>query len=115
MLESVRHEEWPKLGNTNRPEVLVVDDNPADVDLTVEARHSGFVARVSAASDGAAALDFLKQQGAYAQSPRPKLVLLDPELPTIGGYEVLNAMKADPTLRQITVSMLHDSINSPRT
>jgi len=86
------------------PEILMVDDNPADIDLTSEVlaqskRHF----HVSAVSDGAEAICFLRRQGKYAQAPLPDLVILDLNLPRKDGCEVLSKIKADPALARIPV------------
>lgn len=86
------------------PEVLMVDDNPADIDLTSEVlaqsqRHF----HVSAVKDGAEALSFLRRRGKYAQAPVPDLVVLDLNLPKKDGCEVLSNIKADPALAKIPV------------
>ena len=86
------------------PEVLMVDDNPADIDLTSEVlaqsqRHF----HVNAVNDGAEAISFLRRQGKYANAPVPDLVVLDLNLPQKDGCEVLSNIKADPALAKIPV------------
>ncbi len=93
-----------------RPVILLVEDNPADVEL---ARH-GFRAanvptRLEVATDGTEALDFLYRRGAFEKAPRPHLVLLDLNLPGIDGREVLRQVKGDPKLADIPVVMLSTS------
>jgi len=85
-------------------EVLLVDDNPADIDLTSDVlakskRHF----HVSAVNDGAEAISFLRQQGKYVEAPVPDLVVLDLNLPRKDGREVLSEVKADPNLAKIPV------------
>ena len=85
-------------------EVLLVDDNPADIDLTSDVlakskRHF----HVSAVNDGAEAISFLRQQGKYVEAPVPDLVVLDLNLPRKDGREVLAEVKADPNLAKIPV------------
>ena len=90
--------------------VLLVEDNEADVRLTREAlREAGENVRLSAVVDGEQALAFLRREGAYAEAPRPKLVLLDLNLPRKDGREVLDELKADPTLARIPVIVLTTS------
>lgn len=91
-------------------EILLVEDNPGDVRLTVEAFKEGKVRNnLSVVEDGAAALAFLRRQGKYADAPRPDLVLLDLNLPGKDGREVLAEIKADPGLRRIPVIVLTTS------
>jgi len=85
-------------------EVLLVDDNPADVDLTsdVLARSQRHF-HVNAVNDGAEAISFLRQQGKYVEAPLPDLVVLDLNLPRKDGREVLAEVKADPNLAKIPI------------
>jgi len=86
------------------PEILIVDDNPADIDLTCEAlaqSAGGF--HVNAVNDGAEAISFLRREGKYATAPVPDLVVLDLNLPRMDGCEVLSNIKADPALAKIPV------------
>src|SRR5271169_983129 len=86
------------------PEILMVDDNPADIDLTSEvlAQSKGHF-HVSAVNDGVEAISFLRRQGKYAQAPVPDLVVLDLNLPRKDGCEVLSSIKTDPSLAKIPV------------
>lgn len=91
-------------------EILVVEDNPADVRLTIEAlRDVDIPTQLHVARDGAEALAFVRQEGNYADCPRPDLVLLDLNLPKRDGREVLAYMKNDPKLRSIPVVVLTTS------
>lgn len=91
-------------------EILLVEDNAADVRLTVEALREGKVRNnLSVTRDGVEAMEFLRRQGAHAQAPRPDLVLLDLNLPKMDGREVLAQIKADPELRTIPVVVLTTS------
>jgi two-component system response regulator len=91
-------------------EILLVEDNPADVRLAQEALKRGRIAHhLSVVSDGEAALDFLHAEGPYAGAPRPNLILLDLNLPKRDGREVLEIIKADPALRRIPVVVLTTS------
>ncbi len=88
-------------------EILMVEDNPGDVRLTVEALKEGKVRNnFNTVGDGEAALAFLRRQGDYAGAPRPDLVLLDLNLPKKNGREVLAEIKEDPDLRRIPVVIL---------
>ena len=91
-------------------EILMVEDNPGDVRLTREALKEARIRnRLHAVSDGVEALAFLRRQGKYADAPRPRLVLLDLNLPRKSGRETLAEMKADPGLRRIPVVILTTS------
>ena len=94
--------------NECRPiEILMVEDNPGDVRLTVEALKEGKVRNnFHTAEDGEEALAYLRQEGRYAGAPRPDLVLLDLNLPKKSGREVLAEIKEDPDLRRIPVVIL---------
>lgn len=88
----------------NRPEILMVDDNPADIDLTSEVlAQSKEHFHVNAVNDGVEAISFLQRQGKYARAPVPDLVVLDLNLPRKDGCEVLSSIKADPVLAKIPV------------
>ncbi|HXE56359.1 MAG TPA: response regulator [Gemmatimonadales bacterium] len=91
-------------------QILLVEDNPADVRLIEEAvRDAEIPGRIHAVRDGEEALDFLFRRGAHAQAVRPDLVLLDLNLPRKDGYAVLEKLKADPRLRRIPVVVLTTS------
>jgi CheY-like chemotaxis protein len=91
-------------------EILLVEDNPGDVRLTIEALKEGKVRNnLSVAKDGVEALTFLRQQGAFASAARPDLILLDLNLPRKDGREVLAEIKEDPSLRRIPVVVLTTS------
>ena len=82
-------------------EILMVDDNPADIDLTSEvlAQSEGRF-HMNAVNDGVEAISFLRHEGKYAKAPVPDLVVLDLNLPRKDGCEVLSNIKADPALSQ---------------
>lgn len=91
-------------------EILLVEDNPGDVRLTIEAFKEGRVHnRLSVARDGVEALAFLRRQGAFANAARPDLILLDLNLPRKDGREVLAEIKEDASLRRIPVVVLTTS------
>lgn len=95
-------------------EILLVDDNPADVRLVREAlRESRLRNELYVAGDGEEALAFLRREQGFADAPRPDLVLLDLNLPRKNGREVLAEMKSDPALKDIPVVILTTS-NSDR-
>lgn len=91
-------------------QILLVEDNAADVRLTREAlRDAKVVNELHVARDGVEALDFLHGRGAFVDAPRPDLVILDLNLPRKGGKEVLAEIKSDPSLRSIPVAVLTTS------
>ena len=91
-------------------EMLLVEDNPDDVDLTIEALEDTKVAnRLHVVTDGVAAMSFLHREGKYARAPRPAIILLDLNLPKKDGREVLADIKGDPVLRHIPVVVLTTS------
>ena len=91
-------------------EILLVEDNPGDVLLTQEAFREGRLAhRLSVAEDGEEAMRFLYRQGAYANAPRPDVILLDLNLPKKDGRELLAEIKDDPVLRYIPIIVLTTS------
>jgi len=96
---------------TGRPiEILLVEDNPGDVRLTVEAlRDSKIQNRLHIAKDGMEAVAFLHRKGEYADAPHPDLILLDLNLPKMNGPEVLAEIKEDTGLKHIPVVVLSGS------
>ncbi len=97
--------------NVGKPiEVLLVEDNPADVRLTQEALKEAKIRNtLHSAADGAEALDFLHSRGNHTGAPRPDLVILDLNLPKMDGREVLKEIKNDANLRRIPVVVLTTS------
>jgi CheY-like chemotaxis protein len=96
---------------TGKPiEILLVEDNPGDVRLTMEALKGGRVRnRIRVVENGVQAMDFLHRQGHYAAVPRPDLILLDLNLPKKDGREVLGEVKQDPDLKRIPIVILTSS------
>ena len=93
-------------------EVLLVEDDPGDVMMTREAfQDYKLQNQLHVVSDGAEAMEFLRQEGEYAGRPRPDLVLLDLNLPRMDGRQVLEAIKSDPDLASIPVVVLTTSEN----
>lgn len=91
-------------------EILMVEDNPADVRLTMEAfRDAKVLNNLNVVADGEEAMAFLRHEGKYADAPRPDLILLDLNLPKKDGREVLEDIKQDPSLKRIPVVILTTS------
>ncbi len=96
--------------NCTPVEILLVEDNEADVFLTRKAFERAKLAnRLSLAADGVQALAFLRGEGKYAGAPRPDIILLDLNLPRKSGYEVLAEIKKDPALKRTPVIILTSS------
>ena len=96
---------------TPRPvRILLVEDNPGDVDLTREGLEEASLHNdLFIAEDGEQAMTFLRNEGPHKDAPRPDLILLDLNLPRMDGREVLAEIKADPELRRIPVVVLTSS------
>jgi two-component system response regulator len=94
-------------------EILLVEDNPNDVELTLRAlQKQNLASKVLVVKDGVEALEFIFATGAFAHRKienRPKVVLLDLKLPKMDGIEVLSRMKNDERTRHIPVVMLTSS------
>ena len=91
-------------------EILMVEDNPADVRLTREAfKDAKVLNHMNIVVDGEEAMAFLRQEGKYADAPRPELILLDLNLPKKDGREVLAEIKKDPELKRIPIVVLTTS------
>jgi len=93
-------------------EILLVEDNPYDVELTLRALKQHHIANhIHTVRDGAEAVDFIFCTGAYAQRDFniPKIILLDLKLPKLDGVEVLQKIKADPRTQRIPVVALTTS------
>jgi CheY-like chemotaxis protein len=92
-------------------EILLVEDNPHDVELTLRAlKKHNLANKVHVAKDGAAALDFIFNTGSFAgQSNHLKVILLDLKLPKVSGLEVLQRLKNEERTRSIPVVVLTSS------
>lgn len=94
----------------NPIEILLVEDSPGDVRLTMEALKDAKIHNsLNVARDGVEALQFLRKEGPYAGAPRPDLILLDLNLPRKDGREVLAEIKSDPQLKLIPLVVLTTS------
>jgi len=93
-------------------QILLVEDSPADAEMTMDALSTNNLANeIILVEDGVAALDYLFRRGTYAtRAPgNPAVILLDLKLPKLDGMEVLSAIRADPSLQLIPVVMLTSS------
>ncbi|MBH8554181.1 response regulator [Nostocaceae cyanobacterium CENA357] len=91
-------------------EVLLVEDNPGDAQLTrIALEDSKISVNLNVVEDGVEAMAFLRKQEKYARVPHPDIVLLDLNLPRKDGREVLAEIKTDPTLKRIPVVVLTTS------
>ena len=99
--------------NRNEVELLLVEDDPNDVELTLIAlRKHNLANKIHVVRDGEEALDFLFCRGQYSERTRngpPKVILLDLKLPKISGLEVLKAIKDDPRTRAVPVVVMTSS------
>jgi two-component system, chemotaxis family, response regulator Rcp1 len=94
--------------SARRMHILLVEDNPGDADLVLDAVRE-FPCDVSVVSDGVEALEFLHREGCHGTAREPDLVLLDLNLPKLGGREVLARVKEDPALKHIPFVILSSS------
>ena len=92
----------------SRPvEILLVDDNPADVALTQEAfLENKLCNNLNVVNDGVEAMEYLRKRGQYASVPTPDIILLDLNMPRKDGREVLAEIKADGVLKYIPVVIM---------
>jgi chemotaxis family two-component system response regulator Rcp1 len=91
-------------------EILLVEDNPGDVRLTVEAlKEAKVINHLTVLKDGVEALAYLRREGRYANAARPHLIVLDLNLPKKDGREVLAEIKEDDGLKRIPVVVLTTS------
>src|SRR3954447_24984814 len=97
-------------GGARPIEILLVEDNPGDVRLTIEALREGTVRNnLNVARDGVEALAYLRQRSPFESARRPDLILLDLNLPRKDGREVLAEIKADAQVKAIPVVVLTTS------
>jgi two-component system response regulator len=98
-------------------DILLVEDNPRDAELTIRAlKKHNITNRLIVLEDGAEALDFIFCRGKYAHreiTNHPKVILLDLKLPKVNGLEVLRIIKADERTRTIPVVMVTSSRQDP--
>ena len=97
---------------TNLPSILLAEDNPNDVELTLEALDKNHLAnRVTVAHDGVEAMEYLRREGAFSdrEPGDPAVVLLDIKMPRKDGLQVLREIRTDPALRRLPVVILTSS------
>jgi two-component system response regulator len=103
----------PRLNKIGERVILLVEDNPDDVELTLRALKQYNVRnQIAVVRDGAEALDYLFASGAYAERsvcPTPAVVILDLKLPKVDGFEVLQRMRVDERTKLIPVVILTSS------
>ena len=102
--------------NTHVVEILLVEDNPTDVELVLRAlKKNNLANKVFVVHDGAEALDYINRTGEYKQLPegRPKVILLDLKLPKVSGVEVLRTLKSHDATKLIPVVVLTSSKEEP--
>jgi CheY-like chemotaxis protein len=100
----------------NLRNILLVEDDPRDVDLTLAAlEEDNLASKVYVVHDGAEALDYLYRRGAFSArtGANPAVVLLDNKMPKVNGLEVLKIMKADAGLKTVPVVVLTSSRETP--
>jgi two-component system response regulator len=99
--------------NDNKVEILLVEDNPHDAELTIRTlKKANLANRLIHLSDGAEALDFLFAKGMYADrnmGDKPKVILLDIKMPKVDGIEVLRQLKRNDATRTIPVVIMTSS------
>ena len=96
--------------NTKPLDILLIEDNPGDIDLTYEALLDATVkAKLHVVKDGKMALRFLKKEGQFNDVISPDLILLDLNLPGMSGHEILHEMAKHPSLKKIPVIVLTTS------
>ena len=99
-----------QLINTRQAEILLVEDNENDLELTrIGLKKSKLLLNLHHAKDGVECMEFLRKQGAFAGAPRPDLILLDLNMPRMDGRELLGEIKEDAELKRIPVVVLTTS------
>ncbi|MCK9611342.1 MAG: response regulator [Bacteroidales bacterium] len=102
--------------NDNIVDILLVEDNPQDVELTLRTLNKHHIANnIFVVIDGEEALDYLFCKGKFSERENipPKVIFLDIKLPKVNGLEVLKTIKMDEELRNIPIVMLTSSLEDP--
>jgi len=99
--------------NDSKVEILLVEDNPHDAEMTIRAlKRVNLANKLIHVKDGAEALDFIFSRGPFAgrdTSDKPKVILLDIKMPKVDGIEVLRQIKSDPHTKMIPVVIMTSS------
>lgn len=105
------------MNNPQIVDILLVEDNPQDAELTIRAlKKRNLANHLVVVEDGAEALDFIFARGKYAQrdiSHSPKVILLDLKLPKVSGLEVLRALRSHPKTNAIPIVVVTSSAEDP--
>jgi two-component system, response regulator len=105
------------MGNGDAIDILLVEDNPADVELTLRAlRNANLANPIHVVADGEEALDYLFGTGTHGMTTgahHPRVVFLDLKLPKVSGLDVLRRIKSDPATKTIPVVVLSSSREEP--
>lgn len=105
------------MNDLNAVEILLVEDNPRDAELTIRAlKKKNLANRLFHVEDGVEAMDFLFARGRYSErdvNDTPRVVLLDLKLPRVNGLEVLRAIKSDERTRSVPVVVVTSSMEDP--
>jgi CheY-like chemotaxis protein len=105
------------LFDANGVEILLVEDNPSDAELTIRAlKKHNLANKLRVARDGAEALDYIFANGSFNHrrvEHTPKVIILDLKLPRVDGMEVLRAIKADERTKNVPVVVLTSSREDP--
>lgn len=92
--------------------ILLAEDDPADIALVRQVtKESKIINELNVVNDGEELLEYLRKQGKFHDAPTPDLILLDLNMPKVGGPEALAEIKADPLLRRIPVVVMTSSLN----
>src|ERR1700742_2166955 len=101
------------MSDYNKVEILLVEDNPHDAEMTIRAlKKVNLANKLIHVKDGAEALDFIFSRGAYSErnsNDKPKVILLDIKMPKVDGIEVLKQIKADDNTKTIPVVIMTSS------
>ena len=98
------------MNTSSKPRILVVEDNPGDIQLLrLALKNAHLDCHLTVLEDGAEAWAFVRQQGKYADTEAPDLLVLDLNVPKYDGVEILEAMRANPAFDQVRVAVLSSS------